>query len=163
MHEAKTKFKDNITLNSLYTSILQGAFGDEDSDNDPNVRLVLWAAVLTVNPLSPSTIALFLGLDTEDVFPLLSSAQSLFTFQQDFHYPVQPFHKSSPDFITHPDRCTNKRFHVSPPSRHSQLLIYSLNFKESVVFTAHNFCDMNTNLNITNASEKSNKSQSSCR
>ena len=76
VREAKTKFKENMTLDSLYTSILQGAFGDDDDlDHDPEVRSVLGAMVLVANPLSPSTIALLLGFDTEDVSPLLSSAQ----------------------------------------------------------------------------------------
>ena len=134
VREAKTKFKENTTLNSLYTSILLGAFGeDEDSDNDHKVRSVLGAMVLAANPLSPSTIALLLGLDTEDVFPLLSSAQSLLILQEDVQYPVRPFHKSFPDFITDPDRCTNKRFHVSPASHHSQLLICSLDLMNKML------------------------------
>ena len=63
VREAKMKFKENSTLDSLYTSILQSAFGDDDdSDNDPKVRSVLGAMVLAANPLSPSTITLLLGL-----------------------------------------------------------------------------------------------------
>ena len=134
VREAKTKFKENTTLNSLYASILQGAFGDDDdSDNDPKVRSVLGAMILAANPLSPSTIAMLLGLDIEDVFPLLSSARSLLTLQEDVHYPVRPFHKSFPDFLTDPDRCTNKRFHVSPPIHHSQLLISSLDLMDRML------------------------------
>ena len=53
--EGRTKFRENTTLDSLYTSILQGAFGDDDDpDNDPKVRSVLGAMVLAANPLSPS-------------------------------------------------------------------------------------------------------------
>ena len=126
--EAKTKFGGNTTLDSLYTSILLGAFGDEDDqDNDPNVRSVLGAMILAANPLSPSTIAILLGLDAlEDVLPPLSSVHSLLILQEDINSPVRPFHKSFPDFIVDPDRCTVKRFHVSPPTHHSQLLISCL-------------------------------------
>ena len=124
IHEARTKFKADTTLDSLYTSILQGAFGDEDDpNNDPKVRSVLSAMILATNPLSPSTIATLLGFDIEDVFPLLSSAQSLLILQEDINYPVQPFHRSFPDFITDPTRCTNHRFRVSPPDHHPPLLI----------------------------------------
>ena len=98
VREGKTELREKTTLDSLYMSILQGAFGDDDDpDNDPKVRSVLGAMVLAANPLSPSTIALLLGLDTEDVFPLLSSTQSLLILHEDVHYPVQPFHKSFPD------------------------------------------------------------------
>ena len=120
--EGKTKVTPNATLDSLYASILQGAFGDhDDSDNDPLVRSVLGAMILVVNPLSPSAIATLLGLDAEDVFPLLSSAQSLLILQ-DTNYPVRPFHKSFPDFIMDPTRCTSRRFHVYPPDHHLRLL-----------------------------------------
>jgi hypothetical protein len=125
--EARTNFKTDTTLDSLYTSILQEAFGDKyDPDNDPKVRSVVGAMLLATNPLSPFTIATLLGLDVDDVFPLLSSAQSLLILQEDINRPVRPFHKSFPDFITDPDRSTNQRFHISPPHHHSQLLISCL-------------------------------------
>ena len=123
-YEAKIKLNANTTLDSLYTSILQGAFGDEDDpDSDPKFRSVLGAMILAANPLSPSTIAMLLGLDVEDVFPLLLSAQSLLILKEDINHPVKPFHKSFPDFITDPERCTNQRFYISPPDHHPQLLI----------------------------------------
>jgi hypothetical protein len=124
VREGKTKFNKNTTLNSLYTSILRGAFGeDDDPDNDPKVCSVLGAMILAANPLSPSTIAKLLGLDVQDVLPILSSAQSLLILQEDTNSPVRPFHKSFPDFILDPDRCTNTRFHISPPAHHLELLI----------------------------------------
>ena len=129
--EAKTKFTGNNTLNSLYTSILQEAFGNgNNSDNDPRVRSVLSAMILATNPLSPSTIAKVLGLDTDDVFPLLLSVQSLLILQEDINCPVRPFHKSFPDFLMDPDRCTNQRFHIFPPNHHPQLFTGCLNLMD---------------------------------
>ena len=127
--EGRTRFNRNTTLDSLYTSVLRGAFGDdEDPDNDPNVRSVLGAMILAANPISSSTIAMLLCLDPHwDVFLLLSSAQSLLIIQEDINYPVRPFHKSFPDFIVDPNRCTDRRFHVSPAHHHSQLLVSCLN------------------------------------
>ena len=121
--EGRTSLNTATALDSLYTSILQGAFGHDDPDNDAMVRSVLGTITLAVNPLSPSTIAALLNLDPGDVFPLLSSIQSLLIFQEDIECPVRPFHKSFSDFITDSDRCTNQRFHVFPPHHHSQLLI----------------------------------------
>ena len=121
-HEGKTKLKANTTLDSLYMTILQEAFSDNDPEDDSRVRSVLGAVVLVTNPLSPSTIATLLGLDTEDVFPLLLPVHSLLLLQ-DVNHPIQPFHKSFPDFITDPTRCANLRFHVSPPDHHMELLI----------------------------------------
>ena len=122
VREGKTRFNATTTLDSLYTSILQEAFGDGDPEDDPKIRSVLGAVILAANPLSPSTIAALLGLDIDDVSPLLSSAHSLLTLQDDDNRPVRPFHKSFPDFITDPTRCVDQRFHVSPPDHHSELL-----------------------------------------
>jgi len=121
--EGRTKFTANQTLDSLYMSVLQQAFGDDDPEDDPKVRSVLGAVILAANPLSPSTIATLLGFDTEDVSPLLSSAHSLLTLQEDVDHPVRPFHKSFPDFIVDPVRCTNSRFRVCPPDQHTELLV----------------------------------------
>jgi len=122
-HEGKAKFKLNTTLDSLYMSILQDAFSDDDAEGDPNIRSVLGAMILATNPLSPSTIAILLGSDIEDVCPLLSSIHSLLILQECVDHPVRPFHKSFPDFITNPARCVNERFCVSPPDHHAELLV----------------------------------------
>ena len=121
--EGKTRFKPNSTLDSLYMSILQGAFGNDDPEDDPNIRSVLGAVILVTNPLSPSTIAMLLGIDIGDVFPLLSSVHSLLILQEGIDHPVRPFHKSFPDFIVDPARCTDQRFRVSPPDHHAELLV----------------------------------------
>ena len=123
VYEGKTKFKSGTTLDSLYMSIIQEAFGDSDPQDDPKIRSVLAAVIIATNPLSPSTIATFLDLDAEGVFRLLSLVCSLLFLQEDINHPVQPFHKSFPDFIVDPSRCTNQRFCVSPPDHHSELLI----------------------------------------
>jgi len=121
--EGKTRFAANTTLDSLYTSILQEAFGDGYPEDDPKVRSVLGAVIAAVNPLSPSVIATLLGFDVDDVFPLLSSVHSLLALREDVDQPVRPFHKSFPDFIIDPARCANPRFRVSPPDQHAELLV----------------------------------------
>ena len=117
--KGKTKFTTNMTLDSLYTSILHKAFGDDDPEDDPKISSVLSAVILVTNPLSPFAIAMLLGFDVEEVFLLLSSVHSLLTLQEDIDYPVCPFHKSFPDFIVDPAQCTNPRFRVCPPDQHN--------------------------------------------
>ena len=121
--EGKTKFNTNKTLDSLYLSILQEAFEDNDAEDDLKVRSILGAVVLAANPLSPPTIAALLGFDAEDVLPPLSSAHSLLILHEDSHQPVRPFHKSFPDFIIDPTRCTDQRFRICPPDHHAELLV----------------------------------------
>ena len=120
--EGKTKFKRDATLDSLYSSILQEAFDDDDPENDLRTRSVLGAVILAANPLSPTTIAALLGFDTDDVFPHLLSMSSLHVFQEDPDFPVRLFHKSFSDFITDPVRCINPRFRVHPTDQHAELL-----------------------------------------
>ena len=121
--EGRTKLKTNATLDVLYTSILQEAFGADHPENDPKVRSVLGAVVLAANPLSPSAIATLLGFESEEVLPLLSSIHSLLVLREDIDLPVRPFHKSLPDFIVDPDRCTDPRFRVCPLDHHTELLL----------------------------------------
>ena len=122
-HEGKAEFKAGATLDSLYASILHDAFSHDDPEDDHKVRSVLGAVVLAANPLSPSTIATLLGFDVEDVSPILSSVHSFLILQEDVGHPVRPFHKSVPDFIVDPTRCTSPRFHISSPGHHLQLLV----------------------------------------
>ena len=121
--EGKTRFKPNTTLDSLYTSILEMAFCEEDPEVDSKVRSTVGAVVLLVNPLPPSGIAELIGLDLEEVRLFLMLVQSLFVLDENSDLPINPFHKSFPDFITDPSRCLNTRFCISPGSLHLKLVM----------------------------------------
>ena len=149
-HEGKT-------LDSLYTSILQEAFGNA-LEEDSKTQSILAAVILAVNPLSPSMIAIILGYDVEDVLPLLSSVNSILIFKEDINRPVQPFHKSFPDFITDPTRCTNKRFHISTPGHHLELLIGCINHMNKTL--EKNMCqlpDAVANSDVSDLKERTKK------
>ena len=120
--EGKAEFKANMTLDSLYMSILQEAFGGDDPENDPRIRSILGAVVLATNPLSPSAITTLLGFELGEAYRILSLIHSLLILQEDVDKPVRPFHKSFPDFVVDPARCTDQRFRVSPPDQHVELL-----------------------------------------
>ena len=124
--EDKAKFKANTALDLLYTSILQDAFSDNLPEDDLKVRSILSAVVLTVNPLSPFAIATLLGFDTEDVTLRLFSVHSLLTLPDNINHPVKSFHKSFPDFITNPNRCTDQRFYIHPYHHHLDILVSCL-------------------------------------
>ena len=124
IHEGQAEADEQTALDPFYASVLQAAFGGgHDPDNDPKIRSVLGAMALVAYPLSPCSIAILLGLDIDDVFHPLSSARSLFVRPEDIHGPILPFYESFTGFIVDPDRCTNKRFHVSPLIHHLQLLM----------------------------------------
>ena len=140
VHEGKTKLTANTTLDLLYTSILQEAFDDDYPEDDSMVRSILGAVVLATNPLSPSTIAALLGFDATDVFLRLLSTHSLLILREDVNHPIQPFHKSFPDFITNPARCTNQRFQISPPDHHLELLLGCLELMNQTL--KRNICNL---------------------
>jgi hypothetical protein len=145
-------------LDVLYTSILQQAFGDDGSEYQAKTRSVLGAVVLAANPLSPSAIAALLGFKIEDVLPLLSSVNSLLILQEDPNHPVRPFHKSFPDFIGDSARCTDERFHISPPKHHLELLIHSLGLMNRML--KKNMCNLQdavANSDVGDLKERSDK------
>ena len=119
--EGKTRFNPKTTLDSLYMSILQAAFDDEDLDVDSKVRATIGTIVLLVNPLPPLAIAELICLESEVVILFITLVQSLLAMGEDFSQPVKPFHKSFPDFITDSSRCDDPRFYVSPGPLHLDL------------------------------------------
>ena len=133
IHEGRTEFKSNTTLDSLYTSILQMAldFGDEDPEADSKARSIIGTVIMLVNPLSPSAVAELIGLEAEEVMRILTFVQSLLVLNEDLSQPVKPFHKSFPDYITDPSRCLSKRFHISPDTLHHQTTLNSLSLMNS--------------------------------
>ena len=124
--EGKTRFNPKTTLNSLYTSILQTAFSEEDPEVYSKVRSTIGAVVLLANPLPPSGIAELVGLDPEEVMLFLTLVQSLLVLGEDPNQPVKSFHKSFPDFITDPSRCADTRFYISPGHVHLELAMNCL-------------------------------------
>jgi hypothetical protein len=110
--EGETRFSSQTTFGSLYASILRAAFGDVYS----MVRTVVRTITLVVNPLPPPVIAEFFGLGSREVTLFVTLIQWLLAIGEDSTRPVRPFHRSSPDFIANPSRCTDARFHTS--SRH---------------------------------------------
>ena len=119
----KVKLKADVTLDTLYMLILRKAFGNNCPEDDFMVQSVLGAVVFAASPLSPTAIATLLGFHVEDVLPILSSVHSLLILPNTIYGPVWPFHKSFPDFITDPARCTDSRFFLFPSNQHPQLLI----------------------------------------
>ena len=117
--EGQTRFNSGATLDSLYTSILQAAFSEEDSEVDSKVRMTVGTIIMVVNPLPPPAIAELIGLEPGEVMLYLELVQSLLVVDENHNQPVKPFHKSFPDFITNPSRCADTRFCISP--EHLQL------------------------------------------
>ena len=129
----RTDDHEERVLDSMYTSILQEAFGDGRPEHDDKARSILGVVVLVTNPVSPSTIAMLLGFNTEGVLPFLSSINPLLILPEDVSHSVRPFHESFPRFVTDPIRCTNPRFRISPPDHHLELLVGCLDLMSKML------------------------------
>ncbi|KAF9784597.1 hypothetical protein BJ322DRAFT_1195506 [Thelephora terrestris] len=125
VHEGQTGLKVYNSLDSLYASVLWTAFSENNADDDALARSVLSAVILVTNPLSPSAIADLMGFESDVVLSLLESVQSLLVLDEDTDQPTRPFHKSFPDFITDPSRCSDTRFYISP-DLHADLVLRCL-------------------------------------
>ena len=124
--EGKTRVNPRTTLDSLYTSILQAAFGEEEPDVDSKVRAIIGTVVVVVNPLPPLAIAELINLEPKEVVLYLTLIQSMLAISEDFNRPVKPFHKSFSDFVVDPSRCADTRFLVSPGCLHPELTMNCL-------------------------------------
>ena len=122
VYEGGTEFQENKTLDSLYVWILTKSFRVGNPLVFSKFRTIIGTVILLVNPLPPSAIAQLMGLKTEQVMLYLRLIQSLLLLDEDVGQPVKPFHKSFPDFVTDPLRCTDERFYISPGHLHSELL-----------------------------------------
>ena len=145
------------SLDSLYMSILHAAFPENETnaEDEAMIRSVLGAVVLATNPLSPSTITTLMGFEHDEVVALLESIQSLLALHNDIDHPIQPFHKSFPDFITDSSRCVNTRFYISPNYHHLELALNCLRLMDKSL--KKNLCsipDYTLNSNVDDLPER---------
>ena len=122
---SKAQMTDGKSICSLYTSAFEGFFG---SFIPETCSRVLGGLICAQYPISPSTMAELLDLDVEFVRFQLESVESFVILQKDNNHPVRPFHKSFATFLTNltdPPYLgwDNKRFFLSPPTHHKNLLI----------------------------------------
>ena len=136
-YEGKAKVQPSRSLDSLYLITFQSAFDGMDAEDDKKVHSVVGIVVLVVNPLPPSAISALVGMEEEEVMNLLRMIQSLLKLSEDPDFPVLPFHKSFPDFITDPLRCPDTRFYISPRTGHLNLTLHCFKLMD---------CDLRQNL-----------------
>ena len=116
-------------IDSLYTQALGQVVDDVDADNEElhsNFRTVVGAVLLVFNPLSARALSDLLGVSY--ISNILYSLHSLLLVPMCKDDPIQIFHKSLPDFLMDPRRCTDYRFFIDPPIHHTEILLSSLRF-----------------------------------
>jgi len=125
-HEAK------LGIDPLYTQVLGQAFQDVDFHDHQlysHLKSVVGAVILIFHPLSIKTLSDLLincGTPTR-MTSSLRTLHSLLLVPDNIDNPIRIFHKSFPDFLTDPGRCTDDRFFIDPPVCHNEILLSCLN------------------------------------
>jgi len=116
-------------IDQLYTEVLEQAFLNIRADDGKfysHFRSVVGAVLLVFNPLSVAAFSDLLG--TSHVSTTLCSLHSLIIIpaSESDPTPVHVLHKSFPDFLTDPERCTNQQFLIVPSIHHREILLSCL-------------------------------------
>ena len=115
---------DNISLDSLYTPIMDSAKNDSRLSNLDNPRSILGAVALAPSPITPSTIAKLLGIGLREVLHHLQKFEALFIVKDD-DSPIQPLHKSVSTFLTNPSK-SDQWFYICPRTHHKKFFVECL-------------------------------------
>ena len=114
-------------IDPLYTQILTHAFsGVRDATVFENLRRVLGAVTLAFNPLSRAQIAKILGINTSLIGTTLRHLHSVLLIPDEVSKDIRIFHKSFPDFLQDPDRCSDSRFFINSALHHGDMALSCL-------------------------------------
>ena len=122
-----TSHEGRSGLDSLYTQVLEQAVDDVDMDDDElysRFRTVVGTVVVAFNPLSLKALSDLLRVS--DISTALRSLHSLLLVPISKDTPIRIFHKSFPDFLMDPRRCTDPQFFINPPICHAVILLSCL-------------------------------------
>ena len=113
-------------IDLLYTQILEQVVDVDDKEVHSRFRTVVGMVILAFNPLSVKTLSDLLGVS--NISATLRSLHSLLLVPDldRKEHPVRIFHKSFPDFLTDPGRCTDQQFFVEPSVHHRDILLSCL-------------------------------------
>jgi hypothetical protein len=114
-------------IDSLYSQVLSHAFSDvhEEAVFD-DVRGVLGAIVLAFVPLSRKELSKLLRIPTSAIRTTLRHLHSIILVPDDETKEIRVFHKSFPDFLQSPQRCTIPRFYVDSETHNGEMALRCL-------------------------------------
>ena len=127
-----TSQEGRLGIDLLYTQVLGQAFHDVDSHDHKiysHFKSVVGAVLLIFHPLSINTLSDLLrkcGTPSR-ILSSLRTLHSVLLIPASTEDPVQIFHKSFPDFLTDPGRCTDHQFYIDPSTHHKEILLSCLN------------------------------------
>ena len=114
-------------IDPLYAHVFLHAFSNVRDDTVfANLRRVLAAVVLAFNPLSRRQIAEILDIKSSLITATLRHLHSVLLVPHEDSEKIRIFHKSFPDFLQDPYRCSDQRFFISSPVYHAVMALACL-------------------------------------
>jgi hypothetical protein len=137
-----TSHEGRSGIDFLYTQVLEQALSGGDRDFCLHFKQVVGAVVLIFYPLSVRALSDLLRNcgTTSRIYSTLRAFHSLLLIPDGMEEPVQIFHKSFPDFILDPERCTNQNFFIDPSIYHTEVLLSCLNLMKEKL--KRNICEL---------------------
>ena len=127
-------------IDPLYTQVFQCAFSNVKEDTIfANLRRVLATVVLAFNPLSRREVAEILDITPSLITATLRHLHSVLLVPHEDSKEIRIFHKSFPDFLQDPDRCSDPRFFISSPVYHADMALGCLELLKRL---RRNPCDL---------------------
>ena len=127
-------------IDPLYTQVFQHAFSNVREDTVfANLRRVLAAVVLAFNPLSRTQVAEILDIKPPLITATLRHLHSVLLVPKEESKEIRIFHKSFPDFLQDPGRCSNPKFFISSPVYHASMAFGCLELLKKL---KRNTCDL---------------------
>ena len=141
-------------IDPLYTQVFRHAFSNVKEDTVfAGLRKVLAAVVLAFNPLSRKQVAEILDIKPSLISARLRHLHSVLLVPHEDSKEIRIFHKSFPDFLQDPDRCSDARFFISSPVYHADMAFACLELLKKLSRNPCDLPDFTVNRDVPNISD----------
>jgi hypothetical protein len=111
---ASTVHEGRAGVDPLYTQVLMHGFSNiKETTVFENMKRVLGAVILAFNPLSRAQVTKILDIKPSLITATLRHLHSVLLVPNEDSKEIRVFHKSFPDFLQDPDRCSDPRFFIA--------------------------------------------------
>ena len=142
-------------IDPLYTQVLESAFsGIVETPVFTNLRRVLGTVILAFNPLSRQQIAQILGVNTRFITTTLRHLHSVLLVPSEDSKEIRVFHKSFPDFLQDPNRCSNPKFLINTAVHHGEMALGCLELLKTLKQNPCDLPDFVMNQDVTDLKER---------
>jgi hypothetical protein len=146
-------------LDVLYSTVLERGYGCMKADGQyfSDLRKVWGCIVTAFNPLSRNGISALLKTTPKEISTALRLHHAVLRVPKSRDEPVRVYHKSFPDYLTDPTRCTDRRFFIDAEQYHAQMALNCLKIMGSTL--KKNICglrdfSMNRDMSLSRRREK---------